>query len=266
MFFDNNNVTEAVKEAGQKKQKGKDEETLSDFLRTIIMAALAATIIRCFAYEPFNIPSGSMIPTLEVGDYIFVSKFSYGYSAKSSFFGLPIFNGRILFGEGNKPQRGDVVVFKLPSDPSVDYIKRLIGVPGDTVQVKEGRLYVNGVIVERKTEGSRDEKVADATITYQLYQEKLPNKTYAMMERSDDWALDNTQLFTVPSGYYFMMGDNRDNSTDSRVLDHVGFVPEENLVGRAETIFFSLEEGAHFYEFWRWPVTIRFDRIFNKII
>ena len=232
-------------------------------LRTVLYAVLIAFAVRTFAFEPFNIPSGSMSPTLLVGDYLFVSKYAYGYSRFSVAFGLPLFQGRFF---NSEPQRGDVVVFKLPTDTSVDYIKRLVGLPGDRIRVVGGVLYINGV-------PSRREKVGDLIVNehgirlqYQRYTETLPNGIkHPILEISDNGALDNTPEYVVPPGYYFMMGDNRDNSQDSRVLSLVGYVPAENLVGRAEIVFFSLQEGTQFWEIWKWPSAIRFDRLFNVI-
>ena len=232
-------------------------------IRTIVSALLIALVIRTFAYEPFNIPSSSMVPTLLVGDFLFVSKFSYGYGAQGTFLGLLPIRGRI---GGSEPQRGDVVVFKLPRDPSVDYIKRLIGLPGDTVQMRQGILYVNGTPVERdrlenpipNTDRSEPAGVTD-------YLEHLPQgPTHVIRKKGDDEPLDNTGVFTVPPHHYFFMGDNRDNSLDSRTTN-VGFVPEENLVGKAEFLFFSIDEHTHFWEFWTWPWTVRWNRIFDKI-
>lgn len=245
-------------------------------MRTLVYAAVIALVIRCFAFEPFSIPSASMVPTLEIGDFLFVSKFGYGYSAKSSFFGIPVFDGRI--GEntiGSKPKRGDVVVFKLPTDPSVDYIKRMVGLPGDKIQMQDGRLYINGKMVERQekahVEVARPGDPLSRKVIATDYIETLPNdddtgpgKQHVIREESDDRTLDNTPVYEVPAGHYFMMGDNRDNSQDSRVTSQVGFVPEENLVGPARLIFFSLED-TRFYEFWKWPSAIRFSRLFSTI-
>lgn len=241
---------------------------MNETMKSLIYAGAIALVIRCFAFEPFSIPSSSMVPTLEVGDYLFVSKRSYGYSSLSSFFGLPVIDGRT---SDRRPERGDVVVFKLPSDTSTDYIKRVIGLPGDRVQMNHGRLYINGQIVPRqeieavelnKNPGQRPSQMHPAI----LYNETLPNgKTHIIAEEGDAGPLDTTEEYAVPLGHYFMMGDNRDNSMDSRVQKLVGFVPENNLVGRAEVIFFSLTAGTSFLEFWRWPFDIRFSRIFSAI-
>ncbi|MDC0189820.1 signal peptidase I [Rhodospirillales bacterium] len=234
-------------------------------VKTIVYALLIALVIRTVAFEPFNIPSGSMMPTLEIGDYLFVSKFSYGYSQHSLPLSLPLIPGRILFSE---PERGDVAVFKLPSDNKTDYIKRIVGVPGDKIQVKYGRLHINGKTVSRR-------KIEDYLIQGNFgqnrkvtqYIETLPNgKTYAILEMSDQGPLDNTGVYIVPDNHYFAMGDNRDNSQDSRVHLRVGFIPKKNLVGRAEILFFSKNNTARWWEVWKWPDTIRANRFFKKII
>ena len=246
--------------------KNKEKGGFFDTLKTISYAVLIALFIRTIAFEPFNIPSGSMIPTLLVGDYLFVSKFSYGYSKHSLLFSLPIIPGRIFFSE---PERGDVAVFKLPSDNSTDYIKRVIGLPGDKIQIRNGRLFINEKIIERKRLndfiiGSIDGKIS----MIPQYIEILPNgKRYKIIETwGDNGPLDNTGVFAVPKGHYFMMGDNRDNSQDSRVIREVGFVPVQNLVGRASILFFSTNGQARFWEIWKWPVSIRFERLFNQIL
>jgi signal peptidase I len=235
-----------------------------DTIKTVVYAVLIALVVRTVAYEPFNIPSGSMVPTLLIGDYLFVSKFSFGYSRYSLPFGLPLFSGRIFF---HSPERGDVVVFKLPTDNSTDYIKRVIGLPGDRIQMKAGNLYINDQLVPRKRiqdylyrEGN------GAVIPLTQYIETLPNgREHLIIKMGDNGPLDNTQVYTVPSGDYFMMGDNRDNSQDSRVLSAVGYVPAENLIGRAEFIFFSTDGSARLWEFWKWPFAIRYGRLFRGV-
>lgn len=242
--------------------KGEQAETLWDTVKTVIYAVLIAMVMRTFAYEPFSIPSGSMIPTLLVGDYLFVSKASYGYSKHSLPFSLPIIPGRVLF---EAPERGDVAVFKLPSDGRTDYIKRIIGLPGDTLQVKGGVLHINGKSVERQRLGEfvyqDTHKVYHNTVRYI---ETLPNgKAHEIIEESDSYPADNTPVYRVPEGHYFAMGDNRDNSRDSRYLMDVGYIPMENLVGRAEVLFFS--NDGPFLEFWRWPWSLRFARFFSSV-
>jgi signal peptidase I len=227
-----------------------------EVVRTVVIAVLIAIAIRSFAYEPFNIPSGSMKPTLLIGDYLFVSKWSYGYSRYSLPFGFPLFSGRIFF---SPPERGDVAVFKKPSEPKVDYIKRLVGLPGDHIQVRGGILYINGQAVQRQ---KIEDYVDDNGERLNQYIETLPNGVqHRILERSDDGPYDNTPDYLVPPDHYFAMGDNRDNSADSRA--DVGFVPAENLVGKAEFLFFSIGEGAEFWEIWKWPEAIRWDRLFH---
>ena len=237
---------------------------LWDTVKTVAYAVLIALAIRTVAYEPFNIPSGSMKPTLLVGDYLFVSKFSYGYSRHSLPLSLPLIPGRILMSE---PERGDIAVFKLPTDNKTDYIKRIIGLPGDRIQVSEGRLHVNGkqVVRRRVADFIEIDEYGRIHRTAQ-FDETLPNgRTHRILEHTDQGQLDNTPVYVVPEGHYFAMGDNRDNSLDSRVLGGVGFVPAENLVGRAEILFFSIDGSASVWEFWRWPATIRFKRFFDLV-
>lgn len=243
-------------------------EEWSELLRTGLFAVLIALCVRTLIFEPFNIPSGSMKPTLLVGDYLYVSKYSYGYSMYSLPFAPVPFKGRI---DAKTPERGDVVVYKLPTNTRIDYIKRVVGLPGDTIQMIGGRLYINGERVPRKK--IKDIQETDTigaffttTTTTHLYEETLPNGVvHYIYEESDNGPLDNTPLYTVPDGHYFMMGDNRDNSKDSRVMNHVGFVPFDNLVGRAERIFFSINNEAKVWEVWRWPFAVRYDRLLDKI-
>jgi signal peptidase I len=242
---------------------------LWDTIKTIVYAVLIALFIRTVAYEPFNIPSGSMIPTLLVGDYLFVSKFSYGYSRHSLPLSLPLIPGRILM---DPPERGDVAVFKLPSDNRTDYIKRIVGLPGDRIQMRQGRLWINGEIVLRRRIEDYVEPVGDGRFQrIAQFVETLPGgREHRILEYSDDRELDSTPLVTVPAGHYFAMGDNRDNSLDSRVASRpgvggVGFVPAENLVGRAEVLFFSTDGSARWWEPWKWIQAARFNRFFRTV-
>ena len=244
--------------------KRKSSGGVVDTIKTVVYAVLIALVVRTVAYEPFNIPSGSMVPTLLIGDYLFVSKFSYGYSRYSLPLGLPLFSGRIL---SHSPERGDVAVFKLPTDNSTDYIKRVIGLPGDHIQMKNGILYINDQPCPRKRiEDYLYREGNGAVILLAQYIETLPNgREHPIIKMGDNGPLDNTQVYTVPPGEYFMMGDNRDNSQDSRVLSAVGYVPAENLVGRAEFIFFSIDGSTRFWELWKWPFAIRYSRLFHGV-
>jgi len=234
-----------------------------DTIRTLIYAVLAALIVRTVAIEPFNIPSGSMIPTLLVGDYLFVSKYAYGYSTHSLPWGVDVFDGRII---DSPPERGDVAVFKLPRDHEQDYIKRIVGLPGDRIQVIKGVLHINGEPVRR--ERLDDYSYRDRhglELTLRQYRETLPNgASYLTLDATPTGGLDNTQIYTVPPDHYFAMGDNRDSSLDSRVSS-VGFIPAENLVGRAEFIFHSLADGTSIGEVWNWASATRSERIFKAI-
>jgi signal peptidase I len=239
------------------------ESGFAETVWVIIQALLIALVIRTFLFQPFNIPSGSMIPTLLVGDYLFVSKYSYGYTHYSFPFSPAIFTGRVF---GQPVDRGDVVVFRLPKDDTTDYIKRVIGLPGDRIQMIDGVLNINGTPVkrERLEDLTNDEDGGPQTI--RRYRETLPNGvSFVTHDLTENGFYDNTQVYTVPPDHYFMMGDNRDNSTDSRVLSAVGYVPYENIIGRAQIIFFSIRDGAHAWEVWRWPSTVRWDRLFHLV-
>jgi signal peptidase I len=232
----------------------KEEAKKDDFkgmAKSFVLAILVAMLFRTFLFEPFHIPSGSMKPGLLVGDYIFVAKYSYGISRYSFPFGPALFEGRI--GETYKPERGDVVVFKLPKDTGTNYIKRLVGLPGDTIQVKNGILYINGTAVPRQE--AKPFVDQDNTVIPQ-YVETMPNNvSYPVLDQLPYGRLDNTDTYTVPPKHYFFMGDNRDNSEDSRVLSAVGFVPEENLVGPAKVIVFP--SSGKWWDFTSWITTIK---------
>ena len=241
--------------------KAKTSGGIGETISVIVQALLLALVIRSFLFQPFSIPSGSMRPTLLEGDYLFVSKYSYGYSKHSFPFSPPLFSGRIW---GAEPTRGDVIVFKFPPNPSLDYIKRLIGMPGDKIQMKDGALYINDVAVPReKTRQIDDFDVTQEHRAVDVYRETLPNGVSFDTLDLGETVGDNTREFIVPEGHYFMMGDNRDNSSDSRFS--VGFVPYDNLEGRATTVFFSIAGGHSPLEFWTWPTQLRFNRFFNWV-
>jgi signal peptidase I len=255
------------KAASAKKAQGGILETV----KTVIYAVLIALVIRTVAFEPFNIPSGSMVPTLLVGDYLFVAKYSYGYSRYSLPFGLPLFSGRIYLPFSGTPERGDVAVFKLPTDPSTDYIKRIVGLPGDRIQMRHGNLYINEQPLPRLPIGDLLYREGGMVMPLRQYVEAIPrgpgepSHEYRIVKTVNAGPLDNTPVYQVPQGYFFAMGDNRDNSQDSRVLAAVGYIPAENLVGKAQFIFFSTDGTARWWEVWKWPITIRYSRLFSGI-
>lgn len=231
-------------------------------LKSLVIAVVLALVFRSFAFEPFYIPSGSMKSSLLVGDYVFVSKHSYGYSRYSFPFGLPLFEGRVL---KDTPKRGDVIVFKLPSNTNINYIKRLIGMPGDRIRMLGGVLYLNGKAVPKKRIDNFTDKDSDGNFNeIPRYVETLPNGvSYHVLDEDKNGAADNTVEYTVPEGHYFFMGDNRDNSQDSRFLGAVGFVPEENLLGPANFIFYST--GAKLINPISWFTELRYNRLFSTI-
>jgi signal peptidase I len=270
-----------------------------EIIKTLLWAAIIAIVIRTFAYEPFNIPSGSMIPTLLVGDYLFVSKTAYGYSKFSFPGGLVPVTGRIWEGE---PKRGDVVVFRPPGEPETDFIKRVIGLPGDRVQMRNGILTINGTPVERQRVEDYVDPDDPLSRPIPQYLETLPGGAkHPILEAEGDLGtLDNTPVYVVPPHHYFMMGDNRDRSNDSRMwdpsrlqidvssdegraqlyaamadteidasksdwLDKVGFVPKENLIGPAEILFWSYSNGFRWYNPVTWVTALRFGRLLNVI-
>ncbi|MEQ1578272.1 MAG: signal peptidase I [Hyphomicrobium sp.] len=271
-------------------------EGIGETIKIVVQALAIALVVRIFLYQPFNIPSGSMKETLLIGDFIFVSKLSYGLSKYSfprfvdvcvpltdmcgTFRVLPDFisSGRVFSAE---PKRGDVIVFKLPSDTSKDFIKRLVGMPGDTIQIKNGVLNINGKDVPKVKTGTfqnlecDDNRAWCREVRYQVFEEVLPNGVkHHTLDRESDNEADNKGPFVVPDGHYFMMGDNRDNSIDSRFdpktyRSGVGFVPFENLVGRADVIFYSCasdEPGrCSWFKPWAWPADIRWSRIFDAV-
>ena len=252
--------------AHEEPQSGKAQakNAFRENVKTFIWAAIIAVLIRSLLFQPFNIPSSSMKPTLLIGDFLFVTKFSYGYSRHSFPFSPNLFSGRIM---ADGPERGDVVVFKLPADNRTDFIKRVIGLPGDSVQMRDGALWINGAPVDREEVAAFVDYVpglGDREI--RQYRETLPNgASYFTLDQIEDGPADNTGIFTVPPGHYFMMGDNRDNSSDSRISSYVGYVPHENLVGPARILFFSFDDRYSMLEFWRWPVAIRYSRLLASV-
>ena len=236
-----------------------------DNLKTLLYALVIAIVIRSLFVQPFYIPSSSMEPTLLVGDRLFVTKYSYGYSNHSFPFSPPILKNRIMF---TGPERGDVVVFKTPADNRTDYIKRLIGLPGDRIQFINSNLYIDNSEI-LKSRISKNDKIycGNMTIDVFTFEEKLPNgKSYTSVY-SKDFPYQNSDIFIVPENHYFFLGDNRDCSKDSRFLSSVGYVHKDNLVGKAQFIFFSSDKSiGSFFAFWKWHNSIRFDRFFKKII
>lgn len=243
-----------------KKENGEGGGLWETF-KNIFIALILALIIRSFLFEPFHIPSGSMKPNLKEGDFIFVSKYDFGYSRYSFPFGLPLFKDRIFFNK--KPVRGEVLVFRLPSNPKINYIKRLIGLPGDKIQMKEGKLYINGNVISKNYIEDVLEFDNDPNTEVKEYREILDNgKEVIVLDKTENGNGDNTAIFTVPENHYFFLGDNRDNSLDSRFRE-TGFIPQENLIGKAKIIFFSSSDNI--LKFWKWGNIIRFNRIFKTI-
>lgn len=252
-------------DAHDPKGKGAASETV-EIIKTVFYALLIAVVLRVLFFQPFTIPSASMEPNLYEGDYIVVSKWSYGYSKHSIPFSPGVFDGRIL---GSGPQRGDVVVFKLPSDNRTDYIKRVIGMPGDRVQMISNVLHINGEPVQDSVVRSTEVIDAFGSRPAIISRETLPNgKTFTTQDYGPGLALDDTPVYEVPNGFYFMMGDNRDNSVDSRVAmsaGGVGLVPEENLVGKAQIVLFSWTPGASLFNPVSWFANLRPSRFFTRL-
>jgi signal peptidase I len=274
-------VSSEQKRADAREAK-KAKESSGGAFKTVFYAILIALVVRTFLFEPFNIPSGSMLPGLRIGDYLFVSKYSYGYSRYSFPFSPDLFSGRI---PNWHPTRGDVVVFRKPTDTKVDFIKRVIGMPGDRIKVEGGRLYINGTRIKRVGPLKRPDvngtiypgydreigrecrdPVSGVDRPAKLYRQVLPSgRSFLIWECSDNEPdSDNTRTYVVPAGHYFMMGDNRDNSRDSR-FPSVGPVPAENLIGKAQFLFLSVNGTARIWEVWKWPSAIRWNRIFQGI-
>ena len=240
------------------------KDTVLDNIKTLISALIIAVLLRSLLYQPFYIPSSSMEPTLLVGDRLFVSKFAYGYSKHSFPFSPPIYKKRLFFKE---PQRGDLVVFKTPSDNRTDYIKRLIGMPGDTIQFINGDIYLNKKkITKIKINESVSIRCGKINLPVKIYEETLPNGVKYKAVYNSVGTLQNTDVYTVPDNSYFLLGDNRDCSKDSRFLSEVGYVNKLNLVGKAELIFFSNDTLKNsVLKFWNWRDSFRFKRTFKKL-
>ena len=241
-----------------------DKKFFAENIKTLFYALVIAIIIRSLFIQPFYIPSSSMEPTLLVGDRLFVTKYSYGYSKHSFPFSPPILNKRIMFGS---PERGDVIVFKTPADNRTDYIKRLIGLPGDRIQFIDANLYLNNSeILKSKIKNKTIINCGNQTIDVYKFEEKLPNGKIFHTVYLKDYTYQNSDEFIVPKDHYFFLGDNRDCSKDSRFLTSVGYVHKDNLVGKAQFIFFSSDKKiGSIFAFWKWHKSVRFIRTFSRI-
>ena len=241
-----------------------DKDFFLENIKTLFYALVIAIIIRSLLIQPFYIPSSSMEPTLLVGDRLFVTKYTYGYSKHSFPFSPPILDKRIMF---KSPKRGDVIVFKTPADNRTDYIKRLIGLPGDKVQFIDSNLYLNNSeILKSKILNKSKIYCGNRAIDVYKFEEKLPNGKIFYTVYLKDYTYQNSDVFTVPENHYFFLGDNRDCSKDSRYLSSVGYVHKDNLVGKAQFIFFSSDKNiGSIFAFWKWHKSIRISRTFNKI-
>jgi signal peptidase I len=244
-------------------QPARKKTQLRETIVVVLQALVIALVFRSFIYQPFLIPTASMQSTLLIGDYVMASKFSYGYGRWSLPFGIIPFSGRVF---GSDPARGDIVVFY--NEPTrEDWVKRVIGLPGDRIQMQGGRLYINGEMVPRELVGrGTDTDSTGRTVPVSIYRETLPNGVvHTIQEISDSAMLDDTGEYVVPDGHYFMMGDNRDRSADSRVLGSPGYVPAGNLIGKAEVRFFSIENNVNPWFIWQWPGNVRWDRMFQSL-
>ena len=241
-----------------------DKKFIIENIKTIFYALVIAIVIRSLFIQPFYIPSSSMEPNLLIGDRLFVTKYSYGYSKHSFPFSPPIFKGRLFF---STPKTGDVVVFKTPADNRTDYIKRLIGLPGDKIQFIDGHLFLNNNQVPKSIISKTDTIYCGQTVDVNTFEEKLPNGKIHNTVYLKNLSFQNSDIFTVPNEHYFFLGDNRDCSKDSRYLTSVGYVNQDNLVGKAQFIFFSTDfRIGSIFSFWKWHKTLRFDRFFKRII
>lgn len=248
-------------------------ETPGDLIRFVLVWLTIIIVVRSFIVEPFNIPSGSMIPTLQVGDYVAVTKYNYGFSRFSLPFGVNIIPGRIFASE---PHRGDVAVFRFTKNTSIDYIKRIVGLPGDHIQVRGGELYLNGTLVPRHSMGpyaAYDENRTRLAGT--RYGEDLPGSGgrgvvhHEILKLTEDGEQNDTPEYVVPAGMFFAMGDDRDDSADSRFQgdepEDLGYVPMQNLVGKAQFVFLSIDQSHPFWQVWEWPLEIRWSRLFKAV-
>mgnify|MGYP002849676197 CR=1 FL=1 len=231
-------------------------------LKSILLAVFVAILIRSFIFEPFNIPSGSMKPNLLVGDFIFVSKWSYGFSKHSLPFSIPLIPNKIFT---KFPNRGEVIVFKAPYDNRTDYIKRVIGLPGDKIIIENGNVIINhNMVLRKKIDDFVDINKNGKKTRIRQYEELFYDLEIKVLDLTDKGPVDNTIQYDVPDNHVFVMGDNRDNSQDSRFLNRIGYIPIENIIGKAQYIFFSLE-NSRFFQIWKWPKAIRVDRIMKII-
>ncbi|EJF90631.1 signal peptidase I [Bartonella tamiae] len=243
-------------------KKIKEKNSTKEFISVVIQALLIALVVRTFLFQPFTIPSGSMRPTLLIGDYLFASKYAYGYSSYSLPLTPKMFSGRFW---DKEPERGDIVIFLPPSDMNNYYIKRVVGLPGDKIQVRQSVLYINDEAVQKELVGQiDDEDITGVNRPIDVYRETLPNgRQYNTLNLGYDPRADDTRVFEVPEGHFFMMGDNREGSDDSRIS--VGYVPYENLIGRANYLFFSVGNGSSAWQIWRWPFDVRWSRILSSV-
>jgi len=240
-----------------------NKKDIIENIKTIFYALFIAIIIRSLFIQPFYIPSSSMEPNLLIGDRLFVTKYSYGYSKHSFPFSPPILRGRLFT---SAPKMGDVVVFKTTRDNRTDFIKRLIGLPGDRIQFINGDLYINNNQISKSIISKSDVIYCGSQVSVNSFSEILPNgKSYKTVYFKNN-SFQNSDIFIVPEKHYFFLGDNRDCSADSRRLTGLGYVPEVNLVGKAQFIFFSSDfRIGSVFSFWKWHKTIRFDRFFKRI-
>lgn len=246
----------------------KFKKSIVSNLKALFWALIIAGFIRSFIVEPFKIPSGSMKPNLLVGDFLFVSKWDYGYSRYSFPFGLPLFDGKLL---EKSPKRGDIIVFKLPTKESINYVKRLVAMPGETIKISEGMIYVKkkGANELRMYSQKLMEPFFDDQYNAEIMrlQENNTNRNYEVLNLSNNSMLDNTNEFLVPNDHYFFMGDNRDNSSDSRdIRNTVGFVPKENIIGKVRFIFLSIDTQFKLIKIYSIFNHLRYERFFKKII